>query len=212
MATNKETDQNQKDNSKLPKFVRIQVIVGVVALAITIIVSLMVFPLKEELDRRKRDLAGIVSEKAAEQPLPTKELSVKPTQIEPTVRPNLQTSTVTPTPKEITVTPTPYVQPSIQPPPREGWAYYGQRDGNGNWGQIYFTNETGTGQGIPKVGDRITSKSSVNLRAGYIEYDEVKGWQNKAAIGILKPNQHFEVAEVKAILDDFIWVRVKTSK
>ncbi len=91
---------------------------------------------------------------------------------------------------------------------QEGWAYYGVR-GDSGWESRYFNKASGSQQDMPAPGTRITSTAKVNLRAGYITYDEVKGWENKPTTGAIMPGRRFEVTEVHPVLDDFIWVRIK---
>jgi hypothetical protein len=51
--------------------------------------------------------------------------------------------------------------------------------------------------------------SPVNMREGYIEYDPIKGWTNKPTVGVIRPGQHFEVLEMRLIVEDYIWVKLK---
>lgn len=106
-------------------------------------------------------------------------------------------------------------QPKPGQPPvgqiKEGFAYYGILNENGSWEARYFSNDSREKKTVPQVGDSITSISAINLRAGYIEYDTVKGWINKPPIGVIRPSQHFKVLEVNRIADDYVWVKLQSS-
>ena len=105
------------------------------------------------------------------------------------------------------------IEPKVKAtaPAREivGYAYYGIGAGNGNWSERYFKKDAGGAADMPRVGDTISSISLVNMREGYITYNPDKGWVNQPARGVIKPKQRFEVLEVKAIAESFIWVKIK---
>ncbi|MGY3089135.1 hypothetical protein ACVWYF_002175 [Hymenobacter sp. UYAg731] len=92
----------------------------------------------------------------------------------------------------------------------EGWAYYGIRDGDG-WNIRYFDNKSEGKTAVPIAGSMISSTAKINLRAGYITYDEINGWQNKPAVGAIKPGIEFRVIAVHPIQDNenFIWVKIE---
>jgi hypothetical protein len=101
-------------------------------------------------------------------------------------------------------------RPSVVPSRESlGFAYYGLRSGDRTWSERYFKKDSGVPEDIPRVGDRISSISSVNIRAGYITYDPKNGWINQPSKGVIRSNQRFEVLEVNPIAGNFIWVKLK---
>src|SRR5262245_38259067 len=118
---------------------------------------------------------------------------------------------------ELSEKPPKAIELPVQPPKPQvvpfrevmGFAYYGLGNGDGTWSVRYFKKDSGVPGDIPRVGDKISSVSPVNIREGYITYDPEKGWINQPSKGIIRPKQRFEVLEVNPIAGNYIWIKLK---
>jgi len=105
-------------------------------------------------------------------------------------------------------------------PSNVAWAFYGSRDGNGNWSDQNFKRASGAPGGLPAPGDTIIALNEVPVRKDVIRYVPDKDdWINAPSLGGLKQNQKIQVLEVRGPEDkdladvqsgqadvQFIWV------
>jgi len=105
-------------------------------------------------------------------------------------------------------------------PSNVAWAFYGIRDGNGNWSDQNFKRASGAPGGLPAPGDTIIALNEVPVRKDVIRWVPDKGqWINAPSLGGLKQNQKIQVLEVRGPEDadladvqsgqadvQFIWV------
>ncbi|HEV7350956.1 tyrosine-protein kinase family protein [Telluribacter sp.] len=90
--------------------------------------------------------------------------------------------------------------------PEIAYAYYGIMYDN-EWVERNFDNQAGQTR-LPMPGDSVKAVVHVNARVGVIEYNEVSGWQNTKAVGVIKPNETVKVLEVENVAGGaFIWIK-----
>lgn len=87
------------------------------------------------------------------------------------------------------------------------YAYYGNFNTSGNWSERYFKIIGSESKRAPQSGDIVVATGTVNIRAGYIEYRWLSGWENKPAIGVINPGDKLLIEEVKRVAGDFVWVK-----
>lgn len=92
-----------------------------------------------------------------------------------------------------------------------GWAYYGFTNGENSWTERFFKKAADDPGGVPKVGEVVVATAMVNMREGYITYDEMVGWYNKPVIGLIRPQQRFVVTEIGP-LKESVWVQLRRVK
>ena len=90
-----------------------------------------------------------------------------------------------------------------------GYAYYGIQQNDGNWSERYFNNESGKKDERPEAGETVIAIGNVNIRAGYIEFKLLRGWQNRENIGLIKANDRILVEEVKNIAGNYVWIKFR---
>ena len=90
------------------------------------------------------------------------------------------------------------------------YAYYGNFDQSGNWAERFFNVKVGQDNTAraPQTGDIVESTGTVNIRAGYIDYNLIEGWVNQPVLGNIKPGEKFLIEEVKYIAGDYVWVKI----
>ena len=98
--------------------------------------------------------------------------------------------------------------PSMQEEEIDGWVYIGSSFGL-DWGEKFFKWD---GKSLPQKGATLTATGSVHLRRDHIRYRQNEGWVNSKSIGIINPDDKFEVLEIKTIADGFHWVKVRKIK
>ncbi|WP_157583656.1 tyrosine-protein kinase family protein [Spirosoma arboris] len=89
----------------------------------------------------------------------------------------------------------------------EAYAYVGIYY-DGKWIEKNFTFDNN--DSLPKTGSIIKANIAVNARAGIIEYNEGKGWQNKEVVGAIMLGDKIKVDSVYGVAGgSFIWVKFK---
>lgn len=90
----------------------------------------------------------------------------------------------------------------------DNYAYYGNFNAGGNWAERFFKIVNDNPKRAPQSGDIVEATGTVNIRAGYIEYSWLKGWENKPVIGTINPGEKFLIEEVKRVAGDYVWVKL----
>jgi MinD-like ATPase involved in chromosome partitioning or flagellar assembly len=96
------------------------------------------------------------------------------------------------------------------------WAYYGNRNTSGDgWDQLFFKNEIGNSDAMPRLGDIVVATGEVTVRKGPIQHIGFDFINQKPTGEIVKPGERLKVLEVKPPFpgnppdssDASVWIR-----